>query len=987
MVKHEHITESRTMSNSRYEYGIVELLHESLHTGFIDSAHKSDPRYAPRFISNDPDTATNLLAVLARQLKECSRFSFAVAFVANGGLQTLVEVLKELRDRGIPGRILTSSYLNFNDPNALRKLLEYPNIETRVFQGNMHSKGYFFAKQDIDTLIIGSANLTQAALLQNREWSVMLQSLEKGDVLKRAQCEFEALWDNSLTVRLDEEWIRDYETYRTIKTKRPKRAKAFRRIAPNNDAADSTTSHKAANEIVPNRMQQSALASLEKLHAKETPRALLISATGTGKTYLSAFDVLATRPARVLFVAHRKRILEASMSSFRRVLGESYTYTMYGAPSWDPRSTCHFAMAGMLSKHLDEFPSDAFDYIIIDEAHRAGADSYRKIIDHFRPAFLLGMTATPTRTDQQDVYAIFNHVIAYRITLQDALSNEMLCPFHYFGIHDLEIDDETMDDVSLFAKLTSRERVKHVVEQIESYTVDKERICGIVFCSRNDESRELSSQFNSYGYRTLALSGADSDEERNHAIALLEQGELDYLFTVDIFNEGIDIPSLNQIIMLRRTESPIVFIQQLGRGLRLHEGKEYTLVLDFIGNYQKNYFIPIALSGDRTYNKDSLRAFVKESSVLMPGCCTVTFDQIAESRIFAAIDEGSFTEVRLIREEYEQLKRELGRIPRLSDFDANNAIDPLLIFKKFGSYHAFLARYEKEYRSQLSEYECEILKYVCQKLANGKRACELNTLKNLLEGAKRNDAKKDPCFSEGNPHAQAAALRVLDGSFSVSSGIRTTPIILADSESYRPTMAFEKALRNDAFRSHLLETIRFGLARYESEYSNTYHDTDFVLYKKYTYEEACRLLNWEKQINANSIGGYWYDSGTNTTPIFINYDKDPSISETIKYHDRFISNSEIIALSKQPRTLESPEIQRIMNWPNNGMRSYLFVRKNKDDREGKEFYFLGEVFPAGGEDGLKQTVMPGTTKSVVEITYRLETPVRNDLYDYLTSDI
>jgi superfamily II DNA or RNA helicase len=216
------------------------------------------------------------------------------------------------------------------------------------------------------------------------------------------------------------------------------------------------------------------------------------------------------------------------------------------------------------------------------------------------------MTATPARTDGYDVYALFNHVIAYRITLADALEMEMLAPFHYFGIADLMVDDEAVDDVRLFARLTSDERVRHITERIEQYSVRREGRRGLVFCNRNDEAAALSARFNELGYRTRAISGATSDSERNRAIEDLEAGRLEYLFSVDILNEGVDIPSVNQIIMLRRTESAIVFVQQLGRGLRKEPTKEYTLVLDFIGNYRQNYLVPIALADDHSYNKDTL---------------------------------------------------------------------------------------------------------------------------------------------------------------------------------------------------------------------------------------------------------------------------------------------------------------------------------------------------------------------------------------------
>ena len=300
-------------------------------------------------------------------------------------------------------------------------------------------------------------------------------------------------------------------------------------------------------------------------YARE-PRALLISATGTGKTYLSAFDVLATKPQRVLFVAHRMRILNASKKSFETVLGDRYTYETYGSGSAKPTAQCTFAMVETLKRHLVEFDPNEFDYIIIDEAHRSGADGYRAIMDHFTPAFFLGMTATPDRTDGYDVYSLFNHVIAYRITLQDALENDMLAPFHYFGIADLLIDDEVVDDPRLFAMLCSQERARHIAEKIEAYSVDKKNRRGLIFCNKNEEAAALSKELNALGYRTMALSGNDSDKVRDDAILRLENGEIEYIFSVNIFNEGIDVPSVNQIIMLRRTESAIVFIQQLGRG-------------------------------------------------------------------------------------------------------------------------------------------------------------------------------------------------------------------------------------------------------------------------------------------------------------------------------------------------------------------------------------------------------------------------------------
>lgn len=979
----------------------------TLSSSFVEADVASDARYAPRFLVNDKASGSDVLTELKRELADCTSFDFSVAFITSGGIQVLVELLADLERRGVPGRILTSTYLNFNSPAALRKLLEYGNIEQRIYQGSLHAKGYYFDRDGLSTIIVGSSNLTQTALTCNKEWNILFRSYAGGGLRLDAKRQFEAVWEDPCSIEVTRDWIDRYEGYRRegISSARPPRPDF--RLGPRQVLSYSS----ASERIVPNAMQQKALEALDVLHRREERRALLISATGTGKTYLSAFDVLAMCPKRLLFVAHRERILRASRASFERLLGQRYTYEIYGGGSALPTATCVFAMVGTLSRHLDEFGPESFDYLIIDEAHRTGAQSYQRILAHFAPRFCLGMTATPNRTDGYDVYSLFNHVIAYRITLQDALKNEMLAPFHYFGIADIEIDDETVDDVSMFTRLTSDERVRHITSKIEEYSVEKSERRGLIFCNRNEEASRLSRLFNEAGYRTLAISGATSNDERDRAIARLESGELEYLFSVDILNEGVDIPSVNQIIMLRRTESAIVFVQQLGRGLRKVQGKEYTLVLDFIGNYQQNYLVPIALSGDRSYNKDTLRRFVKEGSVGMPGCSTIAFDRVSEKRIFKALEQGRFSEAKLVRGEYEHLRQLLGRIPTLIEFDENESIDPLIIIKKYGSYAAFLERYEKSCPHRFGKSKLDALRFLSQKLGSGKRRADLLLLRDLVERAA--GAAAGPRGSTGDAGVAAAGsgglavaacasrgssasvalperrgprltsvLRMLTGEYS-SSGV---PIVEVDGGRCRLDARFEADLADPQFRSSVLGLVDFALSRSERLYAATYKDTDFVLYAKYTREEVCRLLRWTKEPNYQNIGGYFHDKETNTFPVFINYEKDPStISITTMYEDRFVSDTELIAISKSKRTLRSPEIVNLAHAAENGMRCFLFVRKNKEDKDdGTEFYFLGEMRPTGE---FRQIVMAGTTASAVEIGYRLDDPVRPDLYEYLTSDL
>lgn len=957
----------------RVEYSVVDFT-ESLQASFIGADKEPDDRYAPRILSNDESNSSNVLSVIKSELLDCVSFSFSIAFITSSGIQILARILHELQQRGIPGRILTSTYLNFNDPDALRKLLEYPNIEARVYQGDLHAKGYFFDKEGISTIIIGSSNLTQRALTCSKEWNVLFRTFPEGDILRKTKSEFEKLWRDKSSVVVTEEWIQGYESF--LRTHKPKassmRPPAFSAEKDISDACiDSGKPH-----IKPNKMQESALEALGVLHRRNEPRALLVSATGTGKTYLSALDVLRVRPGRVLFIAHRQRILDASQRSFQRVLGDSYTYGQFGN-STQRDASCLFGMVIQLSSNLEKFAPDEFDYIIIDEAHRTGANSYQKILGYFTPKFVLGMTATPTRTDGYDVYGLFNHVIAYRITLQDALENDMLVPFHYFGIADLAIDDEMVDDVSLFGKLASAERADHVIQKIEEYSVRKKDRKGLVFCSRNDEAREMSRLFNERGYRTVAISGETSDEQRNDSIARLELGELQYIFSVDILNEGVDIPSLNEIIMLRRTESAIVFVQQLGRGLRKDSSKEYTLVLDFIGNYQQNYLIPMALAGDRSYNKDTLRKVVKEGSAAIPGCSTISFDRVSEQRIFKSLEEGKFGSARLIRSEYEDLRRLLGHIPSLLDFDESESIDPLIIIRKYGSYPAFLQKYERECPFAFCDKKLSYLKFASEKLAAGKRLADLVAIDSLIDAFAA--GKSTGALLPEDALDAHSVVGTLTGAYSVNS----EQLLAVEDGEARLADGFAEALEDGEFLKCIVDLVKFGLHRNAENFKKTYKDTNFVLNQKYTREEVCRLLRWEREPNYQNVGGYYYDKETKTFPVFVNYEKDPDISITTQYHDRFVSDRSIICISKSKRTLESPEIRRLAQADEVGMRCFLYLRKNKNDKDNSmEFYFLGEMHPTGT---FEQIVMADGKTNAVEIPYELEEPVRPDLYDYFLS--
>ncbi len=472
-------------------------------------------------------------------------------------------------------------------------------------------------------------------------------------------------------------------------------------------------------------MQVAAIQGLNKLRENGADKALLISATGTGKTYLSAFELRNYNPKKALFIVHREQIANQGLNSFQNVFGDTRSMGILSGSRKEINKDFIFCTVQTLSKDevLQSFSKDEFDYIIIDEVHKAGANSYQKIVEYFNPKFLLGMTATPERSDNFDIFKIFNYNIAYEIRLQQALEEDLLCPFHYFGVSDISVNGVELEEKSDFRALVAEERVNHIIDKIDFYGYCGERVKGLIFCSDKKEAIQLSNIFNTRGYKTVALTGENTQDERESAIQRLEQEELnnslDYIFTVDIFNEGVDIPAVNQVVMLRPTKSAIIFVQQLGRGLRKHNFKEYVVIIDFIGNYNSNFLIPITLSGDRTFNKDSIRKYVMEGTRIIPGCSTINFDEISKNKIFESIDKANFNDIKLIKESYNNLKQKIGRIPSLTDFDTYESIDPLRIFdnKSLGSYYKFLKKYEKDYAIELNKSEELFIEFISKKLA------------------------------------------------------------------------------------------------------------------------------------------------------------------------------------------------------------------------------------------------------------------------------
>jgi len=660
-----------------------------------------------------------------------------------------------------------------------------------------------------------------------------------------------------------------------------------------------------------------------------------------------------------------------------------------------------------LQSFLKDFAPDAFDFIIIDEAHRSGANSYDKIMAHFQPEFWLGMTATPERTDDKDVFKIFNHQIAYEIRLKDALDYNLLCPFHYHGISDLKINNEEQKDFSNFAYLTSDERVKHVLQKAEEFKFSGERVKGLIFCSSVDEAKVLSEKLNQHNLRTTYLTGDSKPEARLAAVDRLAGADgpqaLDYILTVDIFNEGVDIPEINQVIFLRPTQSPIIFTQQLGRGLRKAAGKEYVVILDFIANYEKNYLIPVALSGDNSYDKDSMRKLVMLGTKVIPGASTVEFEKVVRDRVLESIDNARTNTVELLRTSYQAIKNKLGRIPNLVDFYPHNGIDAVKFFEKkwahYGSsYYGFLAKYEKDYTGKLSPLQAKMLSYLSGRFGNGKRVAEALLIESIINNKNTNaDFFKEQLLKRFGIDASDDLLKNivlnLSNQFNLTGDQkeRNKDVVFVEpigTEDFRIADAFNRALNDETssdFIVQLNDLIAFIYQRYDLRYSKRYRCMDLTLNEKYSYEDIPRLLNWSKYISAQIIGGYRYDDETNTLPVLVNYNKE---DDAIAYEDHFENEEYLIALSKTNRKVDSKDAEIIFRKQPEykNTKILLFVRKNKNDSETKTFYFLGEMNAAGDPEPVAVPKRDGTggKLSAFKVRYRLESNVRRDIYEYIT---
>lgn len=889
---------------------------------------------------------TNLLNELTQSIKECVSFYFSVAFINYSGLQLLLDSFKEAELNKKKGRIITSTYLNFTEAKALNKIKEFNNIDLKVFvtdkEIGFHTKVYIFEYEDFYKVIIGSSNITQSALKSNIEWNLETISKNDSGFIKDVHKEYNNLW--SISEDATTEFIEQYNEF----LKSIKKNEKTRNVI-----------YEKQKYIVPNRMQRRAMENLERLRNFGEKKALVIAATGTGKTFMSAFDVKNVNPARLLFIVHREEILKKAKETFETLITNTgKTFGLLTGNHKGKHADYVFSTIQTLSRCYEEFDRNEFDYIIYDEAHHATSPSYQTVMNYFVPKFTLGMTATPERSDHSNVFDLFDNNVALEVRLHDALEDELVIPFHYFGITDVEgidLSDVSIDDIAEVTKrLKLNERVDYIIEKMNFYGYDGEKRKCLGFCASIEHAEYMAAEFNKRGYNSICLHGGHSVEERGKYIGKLEddQDELEFIFTVDIFNEGVDIPSINSVLMLRPTNSPIIFIQQLGRGLRKHGSKSFLTVLDFIGNHSKVFLIAIALNGSRYYDKESLKVAIATGFANIPGATHIQMDKIAQERILEQIDKENFNSMKYLKEEYFEFKKlNQGRAPLylLDYLKFDGAPNPVKFIEREKTYLQFVAKVEKDEHLKkllINDTFESILKELSSKLPL-KRSYEFIILKYLLtheeitlEIAKREILK---LINDVDEDSILHAFEYLNQNYYDSTQLKSKEkLVNYYAGKLVKTDAFKRVLENPEFEKYIEDVLNYGIYRYEKEYKHNYYGVPhFKLYEQYQMIDAALLSNYRK-IHTAFRGSGLLANG-NDYFLFIDLHKEEDIKESINYKDKFIDQQYFQWQTQNSTSQSSDRGKNIINNKERGINLHLFVRKYKEiDGKIEPYIYIGK---------------------------------------------
>ena len=955
-------------------------------------------------IINEKAKFRNFFIYLKQELLNCKKFYFIVSFIRYSGIQLLISTLDELEKQGIQGEIITSVYLNITDSKALRKLLSYKNIKVKIYNNSsesFHTKAYLFEKEKYHSVVIGSSNISQSALYSAEEWNVKLTDSSFFNIYGKSLNQFEKLWHSNEAIELTQDFIDEYEKYK-------------KSVNVQNTFDYRKTKIEQENEFVPNSMQKRVLQKLKETRINGNKKGLVISATGTGKTYLAAMDIKQffeinsntenklfkindkkskTSNIKFLFIAHREELLENAINVFSKILkiDKNEFGKIYGGLKEIDKSII-FASIQSLRNCYNEFKPSFFDYVIVDEFHHSMSDSYLKTLSYFNPKFLLGLTATPKRMDGKDILSLCDYNIVDEIGIKEALDEDLIVPFHYFGVNDYTINYDNIpykngkyNEKILLENLLLNTRTDYIVEKINKFGFDGDELSAVAFCQNIDHAFFMKEEFSKKGYKSAVITANTSSNERSEILEKFKNKKIEILCVVDILNEGIDIPTINLLLFLRPTMSSTIFIQQIGRGLRKAKNKDFVTIIDFIGNHKKDYLL-INYFSSEVDNKDTL--FTKKEKIIneiknqfsnIPKSCYVELDRICQNRIIEKIEKINFSSKNILKEMYLDYKAEIGKSEdeflQVRDFDTNIELFQELCLKMHSFYNAQLQFenskiFENENeKNPLNTTEIEFLEYLEKKLtlvepftfliidylATGKEYINNNDLLNKYKeffDIKRNFEKH---YLLNRIFEELIEDEILEKSLYGYKFSKKYKNLFSNKKlNEKNNMKSQQKENKLNFINRLKQLIHLGLNEFKRNDLDEFNENILISYKEYKRVELQILLD------SKVPKGSWRAGYANTEKdicLFATIDKTHIFQENLKY-DNSLFADDIIQWISQPKTSHNSSVgQMFIHHKEKGFKVHIFIRKYAfmNGNKTNPFIYLGnaQYYSSQGDKPMK----------------------------------